>query len=227
MSDEGLDRIRAEYERRTREVGAEHWRVRVFVRQLRERVLLDELGRAGMLPLSGRRMLDVGCGDGQWLADFETWGARQGDLAGIELGSERAARARERLPGADVREGNAAELPWEDGRFDVVMQATLLSSLVEPELRRSVAVEMARVTAPGGAVVSYDMRVDNPRNEHLRAVKRAELEELFPGFEVRARPVTLLLPLARRVALRSFRAAGALEGARLLNTHLLAVMRRR
>jgi hypothetical protein len=76
-------------------------------------------------------------------------------------------------------------------------------------------------------VVSYDMRVENRRNEHLRAVKRGELEELFPDFDVRARPVTLLLPLSRRVAMRSFRAAGALEGARLLNTHLLAVMRRR
>ena len=226
MSDAGIDRIRAEYERRRREVGTEHWRVRVFVRQLRERVLLDELARAGLLPLGGRRVLDVGCGDGQWLADFETWGARQGDLAGIELGEERAARARERLPAADVREGNAAELPWEDGRFDVVMQATLLSSLVEPELRRAVAAEMARVTTPGGVVVSYDMRVENRRNEHLRAVKRGELEELFPGFELRARPVTLLLPLTRRVAPRSFRAAGALEGLRVLNTHLLAVMRR-
>ena len=226
MTEPELDRIRGEYERRSREVGAEHWRVRLFVRQLRERVLLDELGRAAMLPLAGRRVLDVGCGDGQWLADFQTWGARQQDLAGIELGAERAARARERLPAADVREGNAAELPWEDGRFDVVMQATLLSSLVEPELRRAVAADIARVTAPGGVVVSYDMRVENPRNEHLRAVTRRELAELFPGFEVRARRVTLLLPLSRRLAVRSFRAASALEGTRLLNTHLLAVMRR-
>jgi SAM-dependent methyltransferase len=227
VTDAELDRIRSEYARRSREVGAEHWRVRLFVRQLRERVLLEELGRAGMLPLAGRRVLDVGCGDGQWLADFQTWGARQADLAGIELGAERASRARERLPAADVQEGNAAELPWEDGRFDVVMQATLLSSLVDPELRRAVVAEMARVTAPGGVVVSYDMRTENPRNEHLRAVGRRELEELFPGFDVRARPVTLLLPVTRRVAVRSFRAAGALEAMRVLNTHLLAAMRRR
>ncbi|HEX8743009.1 MAG TPA: class I SAM-dependent methyltransferase [Thermoleophilaceae bacterium] len=226
MTDAELDRIRTEYERREREVGAEDWRVRLFVRQLRERVLLEELGRAGSLPLAGRRVLDVGCGHGQWLADFETWGARQADLAGIELDPDRAARARERLPAADVQEGNAAELPWPDGSFDVVLQATLLSSLVDPELRRAVAADVARVTAPGGVIASYDMRIGNPRNEHVRGVSRRELAELFPGFEVRARPVTLLLPLSRRVAVRSFRAAGALEGARLLNTHLLAVLKR-
>jgi SAM-dependent methyltransferase len=226
VTDAELDRIRTEYERREREVGAEDWRVRLFVRQLRERVLLEELGRAGSLPLAGRRVLDVGCGHGQWLADFETWGARQADLAGIELDPDRAARARERLPAADVQEGNAAELPWPDGSFDVVLQATLLSSLVDPELRRAVAADVARVTAPGGVIASYDMRIGNPRNEHVRGVSRRELAELFPGFEVRARPVTLLLPLSRRVAVRSFRAAGALEGARLLNTHLLAVLKR-
>ena len=221
-----LDRIRLEYERRSREVGAEHWRVRLFVRQQRERILLAELARAGVLPLAGRRVLDVGCGAGQWLADFETWGARQADLAGIELDPERAAEARGRLPAADVREGNAAELPWPDGSFDVVLQATLLSSIVDPGVRRAVAADIARVTAPGGVVISYDMRIGNPRNRHVRAVGRRELGELFEGFEVRARPATLLLPLARRLAVRSFRAAGAVEAAVVLNTHLLAVMRR-
>jgi hypothetical protein len=107
-----------------------------------------------------------------------------------------------------------------------VLQATLLSSLVEPDLRRRVAAEMARVVAPGGVVVSYDMRVENRRNPHVRAVPRRELAELFPGFDMDARPVTLLLPLARRVAVRSFRAAAALETSRLLRTHLLAVLRR-
>ena len=221
-----LDRIRTEYERRGREVGVEDVRVRAFVRQGRERALLRGLARAGLLPLDGRRVLDVGCGEGQWLVDFQTWGARQADLAGIELDPGRVAGARERLGAADLREGNAAELPWPDGSFDVVLQATLLSSLVEPDLRRAVAGEMARVLAPGGAIVSYDMRVENRRNEHLRALRRRELEELFPGFGVDVRPVTLLMPLARRAAVRSFRAAAALEATRVLSTHLVAVLRR-
>lgn len=223
---EELDRIRSEYERRARVVAGEGWRVRLFVRQLRERVLLDELARAGLAPFAGRRILDVGCGQGQWLADFETWGAWQRDLSGIELDPERATMARERLSDADIREGNAAELPWPDGAFDVVLQATVLSSILDDSLRRRVAAELARVTAPGGAIVSYDMWAPNPRNPHLRRLARSDLRELFPGFDVRARRVTLLLPLSRRVAPRSFRAASALESARVLNTHVLAVLRR-
>jgi ubiquinone/menaquinone biosynthesis C-methylase UbiE len=227
VSGDELDRIRTEYERRAREVRVDDARVRVFVRQQRERALLRELARAGLLPLDGRRVLEVGCGEGQWLVDFQTWGVRQADLAGVELDPARAAGARERLPRADLREGSAAELPWADGEFDVVLQATLLSSLVDPELRGAVAAEMARVVAPGGVIVSYDMKVENRRNEHLRAVPRRALEDLFPGFEVRAQAVTLLMPLARRVVPRSFGVGLALERTRVLNTHLLAVLRRR
>jgi SAM-dependent methyltransferase len=227
-----IGRIRSEYARRRREVSDEDWRVRLFFRQGRERALLSALWREGALPLADRRVLDVGCGSGQTLVDFETWGAKRGHLAGIELDPERARAARERLsaaddgPSAELREGDAAELPWPDGTFDVVFQATTLSSILDVALRRRVASEMARVLAPGGSIVSYDMRVNNPRNPNVRGLGRRELMRLFEGFALRARPITLLAPLSRRLVPVSWRVAAALERARVLNTHLLAVLRR-
>lgn len=230
-----LARIRAEYERRRREVPREHWKVRLFVRQARERLVLAELARAGALPLGERRVLDVGCGSGQWLADFQTWGAARHGLAGIELDLEGAALARARLAPtgagpaggeADIREGSASEMPWPDGSFDIVLQATMMSSILDRAMRREVATEMMRVLAPGGVILSYDMRIENPRNPQVRALRQQELADLFAGMSVRARRVTLALPVSRRLVPLSWSAAAGLERAGFLNTQLLAVLRR-
>ena len=232
---EELARIRAEYERRRREVPREHWKVRLFVRQMRERLLLAELSRAGALPLRERRILDVGCGSGQWLADFQTWGASRRRLTGIELDPQAVVHARARLAPsgagpaageADIHEGAAGEMPWPDGSFDVVLQATMLSSILDQDMRRQVAAEMMRVLAPGGVILSYDMRIENPRNPQVRALPRQELEDLFAGMRVRARRVTLALPLSRRLVPVSWFAAEMLERVSLLNTQLLAVIER-
>jgi SAM-dependent methyltransferase len=96
------------------------------------------------------RVLDVGCGPGGLSRELA---ARVGDerVAAIDPAPQFAAACRERLPGADVREGTAEELPWGDGEFDAA-----LSSLVIGFMRDADAGvrEMARVTRPGGTVAA-------------------------------------------------------------------------
>src|SRR4051794_17861525 len=99
--DTEADRIRAEYARRSADIPNERYSpassAQMFMRQTRERAVVRLLRDAGVVPLSGRRILDVGCGDGQWLADFETWGAERTLLAGIDLLPDRVASAQRRL----------------------------------------------------------------------------------------------------------------------------------
>jgi SAM-dependent methyltransferase len=225
------DRIAAEYARRDASIPADRYSAALpaplVLRQSRERAVLAALRRAGMVPLAGREILDVGCGGGQWLADFETWGADRARLAGIDLIPGRVEAARARLtPGADVRQGDAGELPWPDGRFDVVLQSMLFSSVLEASMRTAIAGEMMRVLAPGGVIVWNDFFVDNPRNRAVRGVRRAEIASLFPGFRVDRRRITLAAPIARRLAPRSELAAIVLEALRVLNTHYLCVLTR-
>lgn len=52
--------------------------------------------------------------------------------------------------------GDASRLPYPDGSFDLVYQATALSSMPSRAMRDRVAVEMRRVVRPGGFIVSYD-----------------------------------------------------------------------
>lgn len=218
------DRILEELRRREREVPADFYSLdqpaNRFLRQGQERALgkaLEEIG-----PLAGKRVLEVGCGSGNWLEMLK--GAAS--LSGIDLDPGRAARAAARFPNADIRSGDASRLPWESGSFDVVLQSTVFSSILDSGMRRAVASEMLRVLAPGGAILWYDFFVNNPSNPHVRGVRRREIEALFPGCRVALRRATLAPPLARRIVPISWNLAALLESLRVLDTHWFGMIRR-
>ena len=79
------------------------------------RVCAHLLHQSGAFPLAEAAIADVGCGEGRWLLEFLQWGAVASNLHGIDLLDERIAYGRERLPGADLRSGDAAKLENELG----------------------------------------------------------------------------------------------------------------
>jgi ubiquinone/menaquinone biosynthesis C-methylase UbiE len=225
------DRILEEHRRRGREIPAGFYDLdrpaNLFLRHGQERALCEALERSGLLPLSGRRLLEVGCGSGNWLEILGRFGARREGLAGIDLDPGRASACAARFPGVDIRSGDASVLPWESGSFDIVFQSTVFSSILDLEMRRAVASEMLRVLAPGGAILWYDFFVDNPANPNVRGIRRREIESLFPGCRVDLRRVTLAPPLARRIVPISWTLAAVLESLRVFDTHYLGMIRRK
>jgi SAM-dependent methyltransferase len=235
-------RIVAEYARRRRELPWDFYSLFrpavLFAKQQRVRAVLDLLRHEGLADLRERRILEIGCGHGDWLADLEAWGARRDRLAAIELDPMSGREAQARLaacrdergamiaPGADVRVGDATRLPWTDGAFDLVLQSTVFSSVLHADVRRAIAAEMARVLGPGGAILWYDLRVDNPRNPGVRGLQADDIRALFPGFRARLRRITLAPPVARRLVPASWLAAELLERLVVLNTHYLGLLRR-
>lgn len=91
---------------------------------------------------SGDRVLDVACGAG--LA-MELASVRGADCAGIDASARLVAVARDRVPTADVRVGDMADLPWDDGAFDAVTSFRGIWGTT-PEA----VVEVLRVLTPGG-----------------------------------------------------------------------------
>ena len=176
------ERIRAEYERRDSAAGAtpSPWLDPVYRVELQEleSALLEELGRAGA-PLTGARALEVGCGSGYFLARLLDYGATH--AAGIDLLEERIAVARERHPRLELVVGDATGLPWPDGSFDLVTQFTCLSSVLDRSVRGAIAAEMWRVLAPGGAIVSYDVRAPRALLRAFRRVAGALTRRGEPG----------------------------------------------
>ena len=225
-----ISRIRAEYQRRRREIPPDFydWRhcANLFSHVETVRVCVRELATAALFPLAGLRVLDVGCGRGVWLLEFCQWGCLPEQVAGIDLDEGRLAEARRRLPAADLRLGDARELPWPDASFNLVTQFTVFTSILHQEVKRKIADEMLRVLKPGGAILWYDFRYNNPRNPHVRGIGAREIRSLFPGCEVKLHSVTLAPPVARRTVPFSWLMALALEKLPPPRTHYLGVIRK-
>ena len=88
------------------------------------------LERHGFASLSEVRILDVGCGSGG-----ESRMARDGAdptrMRGIDLLAERIAEARRLSPNIEFVSGTAEALPYEDASFDLVMQMTVFTSILD------------------------------------------------------------------------------------------------
>ena len=221
-------RLVAEYERRDREIADDlyaPWEpASRFMLEGRNRKAAFMLHQAGVFPKLGDKCLEVGFGTIGWLAELLLWRMRESDLHGIDLSESRTRKAQESLSAADLRVGDASELPWHDNTFHLVIASTLFTSVLDSGVRRMVADEITRVLVPGGALLWYDFAFNNPKNPNVRKVDREELKDLFPRLSGSIKTVTLAPPIARVVARRSWALANLLETIPLLRTHLLGVL---
>jgi SAM-dependent methyltransferase len=184
------------------------------------------LATIDLFPLDERSVLDIGCGEGNWLLEFSQWGAAARDLHGVDLDRHRLSKARLKLPAADLHCGSAGQLPWPAASFDLVSQFTVFTSVLQPQLRNSMAQEMLRVLKPAGAILWYDFRVNNPQNPNVRGIGAGEIRSLFSGCDVRLLSITLAPPLARIVVPFSWMAALMLEKLPFLRTHYFGIIRK-
>ena len=95
---------------------------------------------------SGSRVLDVGCGSGEFLRTLAQHGAV---ATGVDPAPGMVALARTLAPLADVRIAEAEDLPFADASFDVV---TAVNALQFADDTVDALAEFARVLAPGGFV---------------------------------------------------------------------------
>jgi ubiquinone/menaquinone biosynthesis C-methylase UbiE len=116
----------------------------------------------------GDEVLDLGCGTGT-LAIRAATAVPAARVTGLDADPAILERARMKARRAGVKidfdEGLAGELPYENGRFDVVLSTLLFHHLPDPEKQRA-AREVKRVLAPGGRVVVGD--VGRPHDPLMR-----------------------------------------------------------
>ncbi len=220
-------RIRAVYARREEGNRYSWFGGNLYIMQQCERRILALLQRCGVEDLSSQTVLEVGCGNGYWLREFVKWGAHPENLTGIDLLADRVGLARRLCaPAVKVQCASAAQLPFPDGRFDLVFQSTVFTSILDSSLKQQVAAEMLRVVKSDGLILWYDYHVNNPWNGDVRGIRRAEIAELFTDCRVELEPATLIPPLARRLARYSYVACYLLEKIPLFCTHYLGAIRK-
>lgn len=222
------NRIETEYRRREAEIEADlyaPWQpAESFILSERKNTAAYLLQKAGKFPKTSDKCLEIGYGKLGWLADLISWGLRETDLYGIELDEKRARLAQAALPKAELRIGDATGLMWEDDAFNVVVASTVFSSILDRDVRKSIAGEINRVLIAGGVLLWYDLAFDNPRNPNVKSIGAKELSQLFPNFQGEIKRVTLAPPIARLIAPKSLTLAAMLNAFPFLRTHLLAVL---
>src|SRR5207302_6211982 len=106
------------------------------------RRVLSALSRSGVPCLAGKRVLEIGCGSGHWLRELVQWGADPNDVVGVDLLRPRLHEAQQ-LCAAGVRVycGDGGALAFRSGSFDLVLQVTTFTSILDGDLRQRVASE--------------------------------------------------------------------------------------
>jgi ubiquinone biosynthesis O-methyltransferase len=114
--------------------------------RVERRLILELVGDA-----RGRRVLDVGCGDGGLAIEFSKRGAA---VAAIDASTSMIEAAKQRAESqrvdVDFRIATAQRLPFPPGHFDLVVAVTILCFV---DNAAPVFAEMTRVLRPGGRLV--------------------------------------------------------------------------
>ena len=147
--------------------------------------------------IAGKRVLDIGCGNGQFSVFFAMYGA---EVWGIDLADIGIATANKMAAANGVAErcrfmiGDATATDFPDDFFDYVVFTAALHHVVKyPGMRE----ETWRVLRPGGALVFCDILRDNkfynacksiylffrPETDSGVNITMADFEEFWQGYE--------------------------------------------
>lgn len=127
-------------------------------------VLMDEIR-----PLKGKRVLDVGCGNGNTALAIAKEVGPNGKVVGIDLSPEGIAEAKRKAVElglekvTEFRVADAEQLPFKDHSFDIVISECVVG--LTPDKQKTIN-EKARVLKPGGKLVMHDVitRTDMPES---------------------------------------------------------------
>ena len=173
----------------------------IFRRQEFERNLIKILRKNFSYDLSELKMLEIGCGQGSNLLKFIELGFKPENLIGNELLQERVLKARKILPSeVNIIEGDALNLKFESGTFDIILQSTVFSSILNEEFKERLAEKIFGFLKPGGGILWYDFIYNNPNNPDVKGISKRSIKNLFPKTKIYFKKITLAPPLGRIVA---------------------------
>ena len=224
-----IARLREEYEDRKRGFAGSDvysWfnKANLFTLHQRQRAILSALKKNGFSNLPGLFILEMGCGSGGVLTEFLEFEALPENLHAVDLLFDRLLQAHKILPGSKFANADGQALPFPDRTFDMVLQFTAISSILDPDVRGNICADMLRVLKPGGMILSYDFWL-NPTNPQTHGIRPAEIRRLFPNCRYEFHKITLAPPIARRLVPVSWMLALFLESVKIFNTHYLTTIR--
>jgi SAM-dependent methyltransferase len=222
-----LDKIAERYERR-KKLPHDYWNplnsYNSMLYSERRFALIRWIKHARLTPVSEKSVLEIGCGAGYNLLELLNLGFSPEKLTGVELLPEPAEQARQRLPrSTKIITGDALQTEFQR-KFDVVMQFTVFTSILDNSFQNKLAERMWDLAARAGGILSYDFMYNNPFNPDVRGLPYRRIRELFPRSEISKWRLTLAPPLGRFATKASRHLYSIFNLCPLLRTHLLCWM---
>jgi ubiquinone/menaquinone biosynthesis C-methylase UbiE len=224
-----LKRLRAEYKNREQRLANKSiyslFNIGyLFMIQQRQRDTLSLLCKLGFSNLKSQRILEVGCGRGGVLLEYLQYGIKASWLHGCDLLEDRLNDAHTILPHLPLICADGQNLPYQAQSFDIELQYTVFSSILDNRVKTNLAKEMLRTLKPSGLILWYDFWF-NPTNPQAHGIRPTEIRRLFPGCQYTFRKITLAPPLARYIVPLSWGLAHLMESLQVFNSHYLAIIR--
>jgi len=113
-----------------------------------------------IMPLEGKKILDVGCGTGDTVLELTKKVGSKGKAVGIDFSEEGIEKAKKKAVElglekvTEFRVADAEELPFKDNYFDVVISECVVC--LTPDKQKALS-EKTRVLKPGGKIVMHDV----------------------------------------------------------------------
>lgn len=190
----------------------------------REKIFISSLLKYFGTDYSDLKVLDLGFGSGNDIFNLIKAGFKVENISGVEVIEERFQYVKSIIPNADLKLNNGFNIPFEDNKFDLIIQSTVFSSILNPESRAKLANEMIRVLKPKGKVFFYDIRFNNPWNKNVVKMDKDEINRIFKNEVKRFNAVTLNPILVRKIASGSIILCELLEKVPFFCSHYYTII---
>jgi hypothetical protein len=166
-------------------------------------------------------LMEIGAGTGKNLHHFLNLGFCPENIWANELLEDRFQILQSDFRGIHCEPGDASTLPYEN-KFDIVLQSTVFTSILDHSFKKKLADKLLEMTKPGGFILWYDFVFNNPNNKNVKGIPKKEIKELFPNAKsIEFKKVTLAPPIGRRVK-KMYNLANGLFP--FLRTHVIATI---
>lgn len=198
-----------------------------FFSRQREIEIIRAISKTGLGPIINKNILDVGCGSGNILGYFLQCDVLSENLFGIDLLCVRIDEARRLYPKMSFWCGSAESLPYCDRFFDIIIQSTMFTSILDSTMKKKIADEMLRVLKPDGIIIWHDYRFNNPLNKDVKGIRKKEIIELFDHCHFSFKLMNLNPLIARPLSQLSWKLCEFFEKVIFLRTHWLVTIKKR
>lgn len=165
--------------------------------------------------------LEIGAGHGNNLQLLLKLGFSAQQITLNELREDRVAYLKGTYPQVHVHCGDINQFET-SARFDLILQSTVFTSIINPDIQKTTATKIWQLLAPGGYLLWYDFTFNNPMNKSVAGVSYKTLLTLFPQAQIIvSQKITLAPPIGRRVG-----KLYNLFNWPFLRTHILVVLRK-